>query len=59
VLKKGFGRPPIGDWKWVLIVIRKILIVGWQLKMGFGHHPRNLNCWMAIKNRFWLPSKKS
>jgi hypothetical protein len=27
--------------------------------MGFGHHPRNLNCWMAIKNRFWLPSKKS
>jgi hypothetical protein len=29
----------------------------WRPKMGFGHHLRNLDSWMATK-KIWLPMTK-
>jgi hypothetical protein len=29
----------------------------WWPKMGFGHHPKNLDCWMATKNIRLLVTK--
>jgi hypothetical protein len=36
--KKGFGCLTYGDQKWVSVIIWKMLIIGWQSKMGFTHH---------------------
>jgi len=46
-----------GDQKWVSIAIQEMLIVGWQLKLGFDPHPKNFDRWMTIENGFQSPSE--